>query len=91
MTKSNSVETETHTGNQVRYKIFTELSSVEDTMDSLLKDNDPGNVQKIVIQPRNKIEEYTGCSCGTTRDDDTPLVKNKPWIAHDRLQKCSNL
>ena len=85
MTKSKSVETETHICNQVRYKVLTELQSIEKAMDVLLEDNDPGNVKKMVIQPRAEIEEYASCHSGIIEDDDTPWVQNKPWTEHNRI------
>ena len=85
MTKSKSVETETHTCNQIRYKVLTELQSIEKAMDVLLENNDPGNVKKMVIQPRVKIEEYASYPSGIIKDDDTPWVQNKPWTEHNRI------
>lgn len=88
MSKDKFVETETHICNQVRYKVFkllTELRSTEKVMDLLLEDNDPGNIKKIVIQPKNKIEEYAANGPGDVTYD-IPWIKSKPRKAHNRIE-----
>lgn len=95
MPSSKFVETETHICNQIRYKVLkmlTGLHSIEKVMDTLLKDNDPGNIKKIVIQPKEKIgESYASCPSSVIKDDVTPWVKSKPWKEHNRIHQCSNL
>lgn len=89
MPNSKFVETETHICNQIRYKvlkILTGLHSIEKVMDTLLKDNTPGNIKKIVIQPKAKIgESYTSYPVGVVKNDVTPCVKSKPWEEYNRI------
>lgn len=82
MSKSKFIETETHTRNQIRYKVITE-PSLEKAMDALLSDNNPCDVKKIVIQPKNETEKYAYYPSGIIEDDDTPWVQNKPWTEHN--------
>lgn len=84
MSKSNFIETETHTCNQVRYKVITE-PLLEKAMDELLDGNNPCDVKKMVIQPRNKTEEHVVCPSGIIEDENIPWVQNKSLVEHRRI------
>jgi len=62
MIKSKAVETEIHMCNQIKCKIFTKVQPVEKVMDMLLEDSTPSNVEKMVIQLKDRIGEYSNNS-----------------------------
>lgn len=90
MMANNSVETETYTLNQIRYKTITGVTSIEDVMERLLEGNNPDSVKKIVIQPRTYANDFTNDLQDTENPEDLPWIQNRPWTEHNRIDSCLN-